>query len=391
MITLTTLVGALALSGPANANEEVTPNLDDVASFDTNINVNIPVDVNLTLMGRVQAVGVWGSGEAPYDTVDQVGFRRSRLGVKGTAGVLNFKAEYDFAGGDADFNDVYVGWKNSPLGAARLGHMKEPMGLEQLDSSKYVTFVERSLADTFNPARNVGIQFGDSTEQLSWQYGVFGSDTDSFGWGDVDGMYAITGRLTGLVLDDEDNTVHLGISASNRSQDTVRYRARPEASLVSRVADTGSLVNDGVTLFGAEAAWVGGPWSAQAEYIGAEVDNAAGVDDASYSGYYVEGSYYLTGESRNYKKSVGHFDRPAVNEDFDGEGGMGAIQLAARYSMLDLNDGPTIEEVENFTLGANWWLNNHTRVTFNYVNSSYEAGSFDEDADYLLFSMQLDF
>ena len=161
--------------------------------------------------------------------------------------------------------------------------------------------------------------------------------------------------------------------------------------LVSRVADTGSLTNDGVTLFGAEAAWVGGPWSAQAEYIGAEVDNAAGVDDASYSGYYVEGSYYLTGESRNYKKSVGHFDRPAVNEDFDGEGGMGAIQLAARYSMLDLNDGPTIEEVENFTLGANWWLNNHTRVTFNYVNSSYEAGSFDEDADYLLFSMQLDF
>lgn len=390
MSTLTTLVGALALSGVTTTADD-SANLDDVADVSSNINITLPVDVTATVFGRVQLDGVWGTGDAPYDTLDQVGFRRSRVGVKGKAGVFDYKAEYDFAGGDADFADVWMAWKNSPLGMATVGHFKEPIGLEELTSSRFTTFTERSLAAAFTPARNVGIQFSDSTDQIAWQYGVFGSDTDSYGWGQIDGQYAISGRVTGLVVDDEDNKVHLGISASNRSQDSVRYSSGPEVPFVGRIGDTGALSNDGVLLYGVEAAWVGGPWSAQAEYIAADVDNAAGVDDATYGGYYVEGSYYITGESRNYKQASGRFDRPPVSEDFDGEGGMGAIQLAARYSMLDLNDGPTVDEVNNLTLGVNWWLNDHTRVAANYVNSAYEAGSFDEDANYLVVRFQVDF
>jgi len=390
MNTITTLVGALALSGvPTTSDGE--SKLDDVADVNTNINITLPVDTTVTAYGRIDLSGVWGSGDAPFDTIDTVGFRRARLGAKGNVGIFNYKAEYDFAGGDADFADVYLAWGNSPLGEARVGHFRESVGLESLTSSRFVTFAQRAVTNVLVPFRNTGVQFADHTDMLSWQYGVFGGDTDSFGNGAVDGMYGVTGRLTGLLLDDDTNKLHLGISASNRSQSSARISSGPEVPFVDDVADTGALINDGILLYGVEAAWVGGPWSAQGEYIAADISDAGGVEDATYGGYYVEGSYYVTGESRNYDQTYGIFGRPPVNEDFDGEGGMGAIQLAARYSMLDLDDGPTMDELAGFTLGVNWFLNDHMRVTLNYVNSAYEAGSIDEDANYLVVRFLTDF
>ena len=394
MSTLTALVGALALSGAA-APDDNSPNLDDVADTNSNVNIVLPTDVSVTVFGRAQLDALFGSGDSPFDTVDEVGFRRARIGVKGEAGVFDYKAEYDFAGGDADFADLFLGWKNSPLGRAQVGHFKEPVGLEELTSSRFITFTERALTAAFTPSRNVGIMFSDSTDQVAWQYGVFGADTDSSGGGKIDGMYALSGRIVFPVVNDDNNQVHLGLSASVRSQDTVDYTTRSEVPFVSAVAGTGPLSNDGITLYGAEAAWVGGPWSVQGEYLAADVTDAAtatsATEDATYGAWYVEGSYYLTGESRNYQQSRGVFGRPPVTEDFDGEGGMGAIQFAVRYSMLDLNDGPTTDELSDITLGMNWWLNDHTRVSANYVTSNYESGAVDEDADYLAVRFQFDF
>ncbi len=64
-------------------------------------------------------------------------------------------AQYDFAGGDADFKDVYVGLKKLPgVGTLKVGHFKEAFGLEELTSSKYITFIERSLpTEAFAPSR----------------------------------------------------------------------------------------------------------------------------------------------------------------------------------------------------------------------------------------------
>ena len=396
MSTLTLLVGALALAGASNTTSDDAVSIDDSAAVNTNFNLVLPVDVTLNVFGRIQMDGLWGSGKSPFDTLDQVGFRRARVGVKGKAGIFDYKAEYDFAGGDVDFADVYIEWRNSPLGSLKVGNFKEPMGLEQLSSSRFTTFNERSLASNLVPARNVGAMFADNTDTMAWQYGVFGSSTDSTGSGIVDGMYAVTGRVTTTVVSDEDCLLHLGASLSNRSQDMVRYSARPEVPFVdmpidSRGSGGNDIDNDGVVLYGVEAAWVGGPLSVQGEYSAVDISDANGGDDANFSGYYIETSYYLTGETRNYHQPTGSFKRPAVNEDFDGEGGMGAVQLAARYSMLDLDDGPSTGELGDITLGVNWWLNNHTRVSANYVASDYDDGGPSVDADYLVLRFQVDF
>lgn len=102
-------------------------------------------------------------------------------------------------------------------------------------------------------------------------------------------------------------------------------------------------------------------------------------------------SYFLTGESRPYKKSAGCFDRvrPKKNFAWKGERGPGAWELAGRYSWLDLDDaavdGGTLQD---FTLGLNWHLNPNTRVMWNYIHANAEDQG---DADIFGMRLQIDF
>ena len=130
--------------------------------------------------------------------------------------------------------------------------------------------------------------------------------------------------------------------------------------------DTGIILDsDDFVRLGAEFATVMGPFSAQAEYISTSV-NRDGASDLDFDGWYVEMAYFLTGESRQYKH--GKFAKPLPQSNV-GEGGMGAWQLALRYSTLDLSDG-LIEggEVDTMTLGLNWFPTPTLRFTANYVD-----------------------
>ena len=57
--------------------------------------------------------------------------------------------------------------------------------------------------------------------------------------------------------------------------------------------------------------------------------------DPSYYGWYVEGSWFLTGERRTYEE--GQIVRPKVKNPVN-DGGHGAWQLAARYDVINLDD-----------------------------------------------------
>jgi phosphate-selective porin OprO/OprP len=118
----------------------------------------------------------------------------------------------------------------------------------------------------------------------------------------------------------------------------------------------------------------------QGEYAQLRPDIAPGFVGANptYNGWYVEGSWYLTGETRTYKE--GEFGRPKVKRPVY-EGGPGAWQLAAKYDVLDLSDKATIiatcvtcGDQNTWLIGVNWWLNDYTRVTFNYNESSINGG-----------------
>ncbi len=325
---------------------------------------------------------------------DGVEFRRARLFVEGTIyDAVIFKAQYDFAGGDPEFKDVYMGLKKVPgVGHIKVGHFKEPYSIEEQTSSKYITFMERSLpVNAFSPGRNTGLMFYNSAldNRMSWAVGTF-YDADDFGnnFNDFTDIN-LSARVTGapFFANDGKQAVHLGVSYSHQFRDAdeeteLRYRVRPSTHITdARLANTGNILADDADIVGLEAAAVFGPFSAQAEYI-TSIVNSDADDDPVFSGYYVYGSYFLTGESRDYKPGSGSFSRITPKSNFHPtEGGPGAWELALRYARVDLTD-EDIEggELSDITLGINWHLNPNVRMMFNYVYADLEdRGEISDD------------
>jgi phosphate-selective porin OprO/OprP len=357
--------------------------------------------------GRIQNDWAWFDDNRELDIVfgdqeDGTEFRRARLFVEGTMyDDYSFKAQYDFAGNDADtdFKDVWLAANKVPyLGQVKIGHFKEPFSLNELTSSKYNPFMERGLPNAFAPGRNTGIQISNSAfdKRLSWALGVF-RETGEYGNGMDDGGYNVTGRVSGLpwYKDGGRKLLHLGAGYSHRNVDGGwRYRARPEAHLSSvRYVDTGTFQADDVDLYNAELALVYGPLSFQTEYTKVEADTLLGGDE-TFDGYYAMASYFITGEHRPYKKGAGTFDKVKPKNNFGfGEGkGWGAWELALRYSTIDLDDKWVRGgEEDNFALGVNWYLNPNMRVMLNYVKSDIDHIFFDGDIDVLQSRFQIFF
>lgn len=102
--------------------------------------------------------------------------------------------------------------------------------------------------------------------------------------------------------------------------------------------------------------------------------NQNGVNSA-LPGAYAQAGYFLTGEHRPYDRKTGSIDGiiPKSNLTFAGTNrnpGLGAWEVAGRWSWLDLNDdaiqGGTIVD---YTAGVNGYWNPYTKMVFNYVHS----------------------
>jgi len=359
-------------------------------------------DFKIQLGGRVMVdVASYDTDETKLGSGAEI--RRARLFAKGTVYKdWIYKAQVDFAGDDTALKDVYLGYKGFKPVKIIFGNHKEPFSLEELTSSKYITFMERGLPNAFSPGRDVGLSASTHGESWGASAGYFfdGVENDSSpknqGWG-------ATGRVHFAPVNSDSSVVHLGMAASYRGADgdnEVRFRERPESHVTStRLVNTGTLDDyDNQTLLGAEAAAVFGPFSLQGEYIQTSVDLDGPGSDPDFDGWYVYGSYFLTGEHRPYKVSNGTFGR-VKPDSVVGKGGHGAWELAARYSTIDLDDsGIEGGEEDNITLGLNWYATPNIRFMANYIHASTDPTSVvqypaagDEDVDIFQLRGQVDF
>lgn len=342
---------------------------------------------SLKLGGRIQADWSWMDEDSDIrgafgSLADGFEFRRLRLYAAGKMyGNTDYKLQFDFAGNGVTLKDGYLGFRDLvPFGYLKVGHFKEPFSLEELTSSKYITFMERALpVGAFSPSRNAGAQLSNHhfDDRLTWAAGVF-RDVDSEVESRSEGGYNLTARLTGLPWYEEDGAklLHLGLAVSQRDPKpdgrTIKFESRPALHLAPKLVSTGAIPTEDATLFGAEAALVCGPFSLQGEYIRADVDVIDTSGNGNFEGAYIEASYFLTGEHRKYKKSAGAFSRVKPKNNY-GDGGLGAWQIAARYDYVDLDDSETLGgDIDAWTLGLNWHLNPNTRIMLNYSNANLE-------------------
>jgi phosphate-selective porin OprO/OprP len=401
----------------------------ETAHKDFKVHVGGRTQFDAVWMGANQEVQFGPGGTGRID--DGVNFRRGRFLIEGTLyEVVDFMCEWDFINtADVDpLNPVFQGdvintpaptdlWAqitNLPwLGVVRAGNMKPPLSFEHLTSSRWLNFMERSLAfDAFIGGPNNGFQPGllmfnwAENERATWALGVFKNNQTVFGWNTGDGEIEIVGRVTALPVYEHDGRclVHLGLGASHRDpdEDTVRLRTRTAlrngpAALHTRLLDI-RMLGTSQDLVVPEFAMVWGPWTVQSEYFGVWVSDATvpltppnvNFGTCFFQSAYVEVLYFLTGEHRPYSKFGGSgaaFGRVIPHSNFfwvPGYAGSiwtsGAWQVGARYSWLDLNSKGVLGGVaHDVTLGLNWFLNPNMKVQWNYSVShrDVEGGGSD--------------
>ncbi|APO94431.1 OprO/OprP family phosphate-selective porin [Xanthomonas vesicatoria] len=326
--------------------------------------------------------------------------RRAKLDVEGKlTDDWSFEAAYDFAAvysvtdtgtrkegafkeGFDGVSLQYDGWKAADL---EFGQFKVPFGLEELNSSNNITFIERALvSDAFAPSRRIGVGASRNRQRYTLSAMGFGSSIDAR---DKGHGAAVRATYTPINTGQGGALVHLGLAVSlEHPSDDVKFNARPESrALDVRFLNTGNLDNiDRIDRLGLEAGANAGPASLQAEWMRAAIKRDHGDPDAQLQGWYVMGSWVLTGQSRQYRH--GRFRSVSVQPS------AGAWELAARFSHLDLDDGGVRGgEEDNITLGLNYYLNDRVRIMLNHIDVHSERRGRKDNPQILLLRTQLSF
>ena len=171
----------------------------------------------------------------------------------------------------------------------------------------------------------------------------------------------------------------------------VQFRDRIESRTDgTRFIDTGAINAKNASVLGLEAGFQMRNFYVEGEWFRYAIDRAnSTLANPRFNGWYVEGSWVLTGEPRTYDRQNAVFNGPAVAFPFNPKAGTwGAWELAARYSDLDLNYHPLTAsattadltaassirggEQKIFTFGVNWYWNPTVRFMLNYQHVKIE-------------------
>jgi phosphate-selective porin OprO/OprP len=353
-----------------------------------------PTFPNVRITGLLQAdAGYFSQDSANVTTVgslqDVFGFRRARLAAFGDVSeFVSYIIEMDFAGPSRpSFKDVWAELHAIPvLGNVRIGYWRMPFGMDELTSVRELMFLERPLDFALAPFRQVGVGFADTNaaQTMTWEAAGFRFPTDFFGGFQGNRGYGFAGRLTALPVyaDGGRRGVHLGVDYSfiNPGSGAAQFGSPPEfagpfvgtagnLASVPNFIDTGPVSASHYHLFNAEAGGVLGSWYAQSELRYAIVSESSGRT-STLPAFYVQSGYFLTGEVRPYNKVAGVFGRVRPLHCFGEDGGLGAFEVALRYSYMDLNgmdfNGGRLNDL---TVGLNWYLNQFAKLQLNYIRA----------------------
>jgi phosphate-selective porin OprO/OprP len=344
-----------------------------------------------------------------------VNARRARLGVTGKfAGDWTYSLIYDF-GGTTDEGPggggvttggiqsaliTYNGFNKGPFPLAfDIGYMDTPFTLEEATSSNDIMFVERPsiqavasniFANDFRSA--VGVR---SNDDRYWA-GIYATGPQSGATHNTGEQFGAFGRATYQVLSAPDYSLHIGgdvggllkppsvggirtITLSDRPE----IRVDPTSILTTGALGTAANPVTGAAVYGAELA---GGWEnffAQGEYYHIDVDRSH-LTSNGFDGGYFQASWTITGEHRKYIPAAGAYSGIVPDHPFSpwgNEYGLGAWELAARYSTINLNDhfrpgfapppGSNAVGGGNQTIyqvGLNWYPNANMRFMFDYLH-----------------------
>ena len=350
-------------------------------------------DFRLQMGALIHADGRFALGDDGEAVTDTFLIRRVRPYLRGRfAQRFEFYLNPDFAGGTLVVQDAYIDTVLSPAFRIRAGKAKTPFGLERLQPVSTIVFFERALPTALVPNRDVGIQvLGDLAGGiLGYQAGVLNGVADG-GSGDADSSDSkdLAGRIVvrPFARDPQSPlrglTVGIAGSRGRQSGAGALPAYRTASAQQPFFSYTGSVADGVRTRYSPQASYYYKSFGGFAEYVHSElpVRRGAVTADIPHDSWQVAASWVLTGEAAT-EATPGV--RPRANFDF-GAGHFGALQIAARYHALAVDDRAfslglattgASREAEAWTVGLNWILTPNLKYVVNF-----ERTVFDDDAE----------
>jgi len=317
--------------------------------------------------------------------------RKARFAMKTKLwDVWHAEWDIDIAEGVVETKDMYISYRGFNNTHIKLGHFKMPLGLNELTSSRYQTFIERAyVSSAFETDRRTGIEYSTWGNKFNLRASVYGQtmDVEKNKTEDETGV-GVAGRFVYAPVRTKDIAIHVGLAGVYQIPDddnnVIEIKSEAETKIGDvEILDTGSIFDvDYFTKFGLEGAAAYKNFNIQSEYIRTDVMRS-GINpitdtpnkDAFFDGGYVFASWVITGEQRPWDETQGEFGQvvPADNK-------RGAWEVAARFSHLNLSDTKARilgGMANNYTLGLNWYPNPNIRFMVNYTmvdNSEHATG-----------------
>jgi phosphate-selective porin OprO/OprP len=283
------------------------------------------------------------------------------------------KLEYDFGAKHRGLRSAWVQWDGIDHLKVRVGNQTMPFGMEDQASSNDIVFNERSIASALGPNYGTGLVLAGDGRIARNSYFTLASGVYAAPFGDD--LYdrhrsdhiGFAARATVAPIARSRMVFQLGASVDYRSirgaHDWIATR-RPESQLAPAILSTALSQVDSATSFDLEAAGMFGPVLFQGEYLRSGIDRTSGslLPNADFDGAYAQLSWVITGEHHRYSKSLATFGGVKPKRSF------GALELAVRWSMLDLTDsGVAGGKADDVSVGLSWWIRENARLMFNYV------------------------
>ena len=300
--------------------------------------------------------------------------RSARIAISGNIrDTINYKMVSDIAGDKVSFKDVHAQYSGQGYNVI-IGQSKESISQDGQAGKTNSTFMEKaSVASITGLTHQLGVAVDFGSDNWGWKTGVYAGSLN----GNNKGAITIASRaIYGGTL----KNATWGVATSLRfrdanGQEDYEYKVKAHNSFSLYYLDLGQ-GSQKDTFYGFDVAFTQGPFHASVETGQFKVKKLT-ISDSSLninSGY-VEAGYFLTGEKRVYDLRKGKWGFSQVINPFF-EGGSGALQLVARYDIIDMS-GKTSTAGGNqktLLLGLNWWPNTNTRFVINYNNSRIKNG-----------------
>lgn len=352
------------------------------------------------------------------------------------------------------YNGFYSHGQQFPV-ALDFGIMDVPWTLEEATSSNDLMFLERSSAQVIAATFGGGdfrSAFGARSNNDRYWLGAFltgpnagalhtaGASCNTGTTAVTAGTPCVTSaQMTGLgpqlsflarggyqLVQEKNATFHIGFNYANQfaprtgaNLDAIQLTDRPELRIdPTTFLNTGNIPASGGQVYGVEVAASYYNFFAQGEYYHYVIDSRAGVPalpgnlqggvagpTLNFDGGYLQASYSIGG-TRHYDATRGAYTGVIPESPLaPGSAGWGALELAGRYTIVNLNSpdlttavlGPAYSAPGVFTggtttygggkettygIGLNWYPNNNMKFMLDYEHVVIDNPQFFNGANY---------